>query len=146
MDRKVVAGSLIALPFVIGTFRAAQLWADGEATGHAVFHLIVAAAGLVLLTLAGIFWRPVRGRDSGRSFTVIALAALAVAQVLEALGAIGYDAENAGVKHGWLVRLHNTATAGGGIAFVLVLVAVPVALTSIATRFRRRTGHRGVSS
>jgi len=66
-----------------------------------------------------------------------ALGLFAFASMLEALGASGYDRFNDGRRIEWLTTVHGVATAGSGIAFLLVALAALGAVASSARAWSR---------
>ena len=141
-----VAGAAMAS----GTLVVALVVAQGEARGHAFFHLIFGVAALALFTAIGIVWRPSANVSSstGRTPLLGALWVFSMAALSESLGAAGYDRFNEGHRIEWLTTIHGVAGPLSGVGFLLVPIIAVVAAVSLATGWvrRRRSRAEGAAS
>jgi len=138
-----VGGAGIALD-LLGAF----LVAEGEASGHALFHTIVGAACMALFLILGSVWKPSGNSMAAifRASLLIALWVSSMAVLLEGLGAGGYDVNNAGRRFPTLVTLHNSVTGIAGFALILFPVVV-IVLTVVLVRLAwQRTNNRQEAS
>lgn len=118
------AATLLAVGVVEALFVA-----EGEARGHIVFHLVFATVLLLLFVAVGLLWRS-RPRSIAsicRGFLLFALALSTTGTLFEAIGAGGYDAQNAQSQIDWLTAIHSNATP---IA-MLGLPMIPVGMLAV---------------
>jgi hypothetical protein len=103
--------------------------AEGEARGHAFFHLLFGLAALALFIAVGVLWRPAResGSNSVRAAVLIVTALGAIGQLFESIGASGYDRFNAQSEIGLLTTIHKSSTILGPA----VLLALPLGLVTV---------------
>ena len=103
--------------------------AEGEARDHATYHLFLGFVAMALFFTIGLLWTPSRdGLPSmGRAAVLIVTGMAAFGQVLESIGASGYDRFNAGHEIEALTTLHN----GVGILGPIALFAVPIGLIAV---------------
>jgi hypothetical protein len=117
----VLAGISLALAFTV---------AEGEARKHATFHLFLGLVAMALFISIGLLWTPSReGLPSmGRAAALIVTGMAAFGQVLESIGASGYDRFNESHEIEALTALHN----GVGILAPIALFAIPIGLIAVA--------------
>lgn len=127
----IVAVPLIALLVLVG----ARM--DDEA-GHAASHLAVGLPALLLLFSSPGWRKPPPGwvGTVGRRLVLIAFAVFGTAQVLEALGAVGF--EGYARQYEWLARLHDLSMMAGPPA--LLLLVIGGVLTAVARMNERAEG------
>jgi hypothetical protein len=103
--------------------------AEGEARTHATGHLFLGFVAMALFVLIGLLWTPSRdGLPSlGRAALLIVTAMASFGQVLESIGASGYDRFNAGHEIELLTRIHN----GVGVLGPVALMAIPIGLIAV---------------
>ena len=104
--------------------------AEGEARKHATFHLFVGFIAMALFVSIGLLWTPSREGlpTMGRAALLIITAMGAFGQVLESIGASGYDRFNEGHEIEALTTVHNSV----GILAPIALFAVPIGLIAVA--------------
>ena len=131
--------ALVGWALVAGALVVALVVAEGQARGHAFFHLAFAVAALAGVT--GVTFAP-RGAGRGRGlpwFLLAALGLLAVGSLLESIGGAGYDRFNDGSRIETLTTIHGFATPLAGIALPIAAGAIIVAAGSaLSGRMRRR--------
>lgn len=117
-------------------FVAADRFAQGEAAGHARYHLTFGLLAALLAIATQWLWRPDPSSPTRRArlAVVAALALFAATQLLESVGAFGYGPDGFSVRSESLRTLHNAAAAASGLAFPLVLVTFVVALVAVLGR------------
>lgn len=118
------------------------LVAVGEATTHAREHATVVAFAAVVFTLVGLLIRPPTSSSVARVWraVLIAFAFLAVVQLVEGVGAIGYDKLNEGTRYSWLVGIHFVgvlATLAGYLAVFVSLIVSCIWLVTHTVRSLR---------
>jgi len=103
--------------------------AEGEARKHATFHLFVGFIAMALFVSIGLLWTPSReGLPTlGRSAVLIVTGMGAFGQVLESIGASGYDRFNESHEIEALTTVHNSV----GILAPIALFAVPIGLIAV---------------
>jgi hypothetical protein len=141
--RAKIAGGALGLFGLVATVVAATV-AEGEATGHAVSHLVVGAAALGLFSALAFLWVPARGTTAAlvRGVVLSLLGVAAFGSFLESLGGAGYDTTNSVPRVEALAALHGVAlpiAALGMPGLVLGLVTGVVVLATWATRRRGGT-------
>lgn len=102
--------------------------AIGEATTHAREHATVVAITAVIFALVGLLIRPRHSSPIVRVWraVLVAFAFLAVVQLVEGVGGMGYGESNEGTRYSWLVSVHFVgvlATLLGYLAVLMTLVA-----------------------
>ena len=114
--------------------------AEGEARSHATSHVFRGFAAIALYLAVGLLWRPIEGtRGSlGRAAVLVLLVMGAFGQVVEAIGATGYDRFDAATEIGALTTLHNTVGILGPIALLAIPVGVIGLLVTVVVRVRER--------
>src|SRR5437660_85565 len=131
--------ALVGWALAAGAFVVALVVAEGQACGHALFHLAFAVAALAGIT--GVAFAP-RGAGRGRRLPWLLLAALgllAVGSLLESIGGAGYDRFNDGSRIQTLTTIHGFATPLAGIALPIAAGAIIVTMGSaLSERMRRR--------
>jgi hypothetical protein len=110
----------------------------GEPASHATFH---ALSALVIAGTAGaVGWRNPAGRPAS-VIAVLAAEALALAWLVEGLGAFGYGSDGYSRANG-LVALHDIGAPLTLAGLSSTAVAVPVAVAARLTRGVADRGHR----
>jgi hypothetical protein len=104
--------------------------AEGEARSHATGHLVLGFLSIALFFSVGLLWTP---REGGRASLVragilVITAMGAFGQVLESIGASGYDRFNAGREIEFLTGIHGAV----GILGPVALMAIPIGLLALA--------------
>lgn len=117
----------------------ALLVAVGDARGHAAFHFVPGAIGLVAFTGLALLWRPVKGSlTAGLRILILVQVGLGtLGQFLESIGGSGYDAANDGRRIELLTGIHDIAVWFGFFALFIPLGLV-VLVVVLVSRFRRR--------
>jgi hypothetical protein len=106
---------------------------------HAGFHVALGVPLLVLLGLALTTWPSPGAHRAPRIVRIVLLVGIAVfaaGQLLEALGAFGYEDDGLGTAND-LVLFHDLGVALGPAGFVLMLAGV---IMSIGVGFAARRG------
>jgi hypothetical protein len=115
--------------------------AEGEARKHATFHLFVGFLAMALFVSVGLLWRPQEGGGASlvRAGILVITAMGAFGQVLESIGASGYDRFNEGHEIEFLTGIHN----GVGILGPVALMAIPIGLVAVVVLVIARLLGRG---
>jgi uncharacterized membrane protein len=129
--------ALIALGALV-VVALAGVWSDGDATGHARDHALVAAVAAAIAAVIGGRWRAELPSFSAlaRLALVASIAFLAAAELIEAIGALGYDP-----RKDWANEIHGLGDWLTAPAVVAVLAGAVVALAYAATRVRTWRRH-----
>ena len=121
--------------------------AEGEARSHATGHLVLGFVSIALFVSVGLLWTPPEsGRASLVRAGILVITAMgAFGQVLESIGASGYDRFNAGHEVEFLTGIHGAV----GILGPVALMAIPIGLVAlvvlvIARLFVRESPHPAV--
>lgn len=103
--------------------------AEGEARNHATFHHFAGFVCLALFVAIALLWKPAPDGSTsmGRAALLIVTGMGAVGQLLEAIGASGYDRFNAGHEIEPLTSLHNSV----GILGPVALLAIPIGVLAV---------------
>jgi len=120
----------LGLAQAIAQLVLAGLLSAGEATGHARYHAVFA---LVVLAIAGAIvarW-PRAGLASGAP--AAGLVSLAVAQLMESIGAFGYDAANDARINGF-AGVHDIGVLATAPGMILAVFGVALGLIVAASR------------
>ena len=126
----VGAGIVLSMALLAG----AGIVAPGTDTGHARFH--GSTALMALLVAAGILWvRP--SRTLANRAPVVGLVALAVAMLVESVGALGFGPDGYGRVND-LVVLHDLGLLLTPLAMIVMVVAL--AISAGAVIWRRAAG------
>jgi hypothetical protein len=115
--------------------------AEGEARGHAFFHLLFGLAALALFIAVGLLWQPAAGAEGNalRVAVLIVTALGAMGQLFESIGASGYDRFNDRSEVGFLTTIHNSSAILGPA----VLLALPLGLITVIVVLIGRVRDRG---
>jgi hypothetical protein len=134
--RSLAARSRVLPIIVVGLALAAAqvllagLFSAGEATGHARYHAMFA---LVVLGLAGaIVGRWPRAGLASRA-PAFGLMALATAQLVESVGAFGYDAANDARINGF-AEVHDIGVIATAPGMILAAIGVGIGAIVAASR------------
>lgn len=116
----------------------AGVWADGDAVRHARDHALWAALAGALAAAVGGSWRAELPSFSAfaRLAFVASVAFLAAAELIESIGALGYDP-----RRDWADEIHGLGDWLTLPAVVAVLGGTLVALSYAATRVRTWRRH-----
>jgi hypothetical protein len=120
----------VGLALAVGQVLLAGLFSAGEATGHARYHAIFA---FVVLAIAGSIvarW-PAAGLASRAP--ALGFVALAAAQLVESIGAYGYDAANDARING-LAGIHDIGVLATAPGMILAALGVGLGLIVAASR------------
>ena len=103
--------------------------AEGEARTHATGHLVLGFLSIALFVSVGLLWTPPEGSRASlvRAGILVITAMGAFGQVLESIGASGYDRFNAGHEIEFLTGIHNAV----GILGPVALMAIPIGLVAL---------------
>ena len=103
--------------------------AEGEARTHATGHLVLGFLSIALFVSVGLLWTPPEGGRASlvRAGILVITAMGAFGQVLESIGASGYDRFNAGHEIEFLTGIHNAV----GILGPVALMAIPIGLVAV---------------
>jgi hypothetical protein len=127
----IAGGALGLLALCVALFVA-----EGEARGHAFFHLSSGIVVLVLFTAIGLAWR-IRASSGnwvlGRATLLCFLWLSGFATLMESIGAGGYDSHNEVSRIGWLTKIHSIAVPVSGLGLLLIPVGV-IVLAAIVIR------------
>ncbi|MGZ5214567.1 MAG: hypothetical protein ACXWEN_12575, partial [Actinomycetota bacterium] len=137
---RVVTFGLVGLGLL--AVLVALVVAEGEARGHAVFHLLTGFLCVGLFAALAFPWYPRAGGGAAslRGLVLTLLAVAALGAFMESLGGSGYDAANDGHRIEALTTLHSIAAPFGAL-----IVAVPLGLiTGIGVLIARATRGRTV--
>ena len=117
----VLAAISLTLAFVV---------AEGEARTHATGHLALGFLSIALFVSVGLLWTPPEGSRASlvRAGILVITAMGAFGQVLESIGASGYDRFNAGHEIEVLTGIHSAI----GILGPVALMAIPIGLVALA--------------
>jgi hypothetical protein len=120
-----IAGFALTLVSLVLTFSVAE----GDARGHAFFHLMFGLAALALFIAIGLLWQPAPGSggNSVRAAVLIVTALGAIGQLFESIGASGYDRFNDQSEIGFLTTVHSSSMILGPA----VLLALPLGLITV---------------
>jgi hypothetical protein len=115
--------------------------AEGEARRHATGHLVLGLIPMMLFVSVGLLWTPQEGGAASmlRAGILVITAMGAFGQVLESIGASGYDRFNAGHEIELLTSIHN----GVGILGPVALMAIPIGLVAVVVLVIARVIGRG---
>ena len=115
--------------------------AEGEARTHATGHLVLGFLSIALFVSVGLLWTPQEGGRASlvRAGILVITAMGAFGQVLESIGASGYDRFNAGHEIEFLTGIHNAV----GILGPVALMAIPIGLVAVAVLAIARLVGRG---
>jgi len=118
--------------------------AEGEARNHATGHLVLGFVAMALFVSIGLLWTPSREGLPwlARSALLIVTAMGAFGQVLESIGASGYDRFNTRHEVELLTGIHN----GVGILGPVALMAIPIGLLAVLVLVVARLLGRGSSA
>ena len=143
--RSSITARIVAIGFILALTQllVAEVIAEGEATGHAWFHvlffalpaLVVAAGVIVLWPNAGLASR----------IPVIGLLALAAAQLIESVGAMGFAADNDARVSG-IVVLHDLGLGLSAIGMIAAILGLGVGSGLASWRLRGRRGWIGLAA
>jgi hypothetical protein len=133
-----VAALLWALPLV--AVLLALGWRIQDEVGHAASHLVVGLPALLLLFSSPRWRQPAPGRSGSvaRKLAVIGLGLLAGGQLLEAIGAFGF--EGYARQYDWLATLHDISMVLGPPGLLLLLLG---GILTAVVRMKQR-GDAGV--
>jgi hypothetical protein len=127
----IAGGALVVLALSVALFVA-----QGEARGHAFFHLSSGIVVLVLFTAIGLAWR-IRASSGnwvmGRATLLCFLWFSGFGALMESIGAAGYDSHNEVSRIGWLTKIHSLAVPVSGLGLLLIPVGV-IVLAAIVMR------------
>ena len=142
MGRRITVGALgvgagLATVAIMLAFAVAQ----GEARGHALFHLIFAVPLAGLLAILGLAWRPAASTAAStwQTVVVVLVAVAFVGATLEAIGGTGYDRFDAAEQREPLTTIHDLALYLGAA----LLLAVPLGLGTLFALAVQRLVRRG---
>jgi len=115
--------------------------AEGEARSHATGHLFLGFIAIVLFVSVGLLWTPREGGGASlvRAGILVITTMGAFGQVLESIGASGYDRFNEGHEIELLTSIHN----GVGILGPVALMAIPIGLVAVMVLVVARLLGRG---
>lgn len=115
--------------------------AEGEARSHATGHLVLGFLAIALFVSVGLLWTPPEGGRASlvRAGILVITAMGAFGQVLESIGASGYDRFNAGHEVEFLTGIHNAV----GILGPVALMAIPIGLVALLVLAIARLVRRG---
>jgi hypothetical protein len=115
--------------------------AEGEARTHATGHLVLGFLSIALFVSVGLLWTPPEGSRASlvRAGILVITAMGAFGQVLESIGASGYDRFNAGHEIEFLTGIHGAV----GILGPVALMAIPIGLVALAVLAIARLVGRG---
>lgn len=133
-----VAALLWALP-VVAVLVAVGSRIQDEA-GHAASHLVVGLPALLLLFSSSRWREPAPGRSGSvaRKLVVIGLGVLGGGQLLEAIGAVGF--EGYARQYGWLATLHDISMVLGPLGLLFLLLG---GILTAVVRMKQRGDGRG---
>ena len=113
--------------------------AEGEARAHATSHLFVGSVSMGLFVSVGLLWRPGEGAASMIRAGILVITAMgAFGQVLESIGASGYDRFNAGREIGFLTGIHSGVRILGPVALMAIPIGLVALLLVVIARMVRR--------
>ena len=115
--------------------------AESEARSHATGHLVLGFLSIALFVAIGLLWTPPEGSRGSlvRAGVLVITAMGAFGQVLESIGASGYDRFNAGHEVGFLTSIHSAV----GILGPVALMAIPIGLVALVVLAIARLVGRG---
>jgi len=115
--------------------------AEGQARTHATGHLVLGFLSMALFVSVGLLWTPTEGSGASlvRAGILVITAMGAFGQVLESIGASGYDRFNAGQEVEFLTGIHKAV----GILGPVALMAIPIGLVALAVLVIGRLFGRG---
>jgi hypothetical protein len=129
--RFIVRGAIVLAALgVVGLLGASVVVPAGQASGHAQFHALFA---LVALGIAGVLVTPPRGTTLASLAPSMGLLVLALAQVVEGVGAFGYGPDGNSRANG-LVALHDLGFLLMPVGLMAVAVGVAVGIGAIVAR------------
>lgn len=122
----VLAGALLVASVVLALVSGPV--AIGEATTHAREHATVVAVTAVLFAGVGLLIRPQASSPIVRVWraVLIAFAFLAVVQLVEGVGGMGYGESNEGTRYSWLVVVHFVGVLATFLGYLAVFVSLIV--------------------
>jgi type III secretory pathway component EscS len=134
--------ALVSIGAIV-VFALGGFWADGEALEHAREHALIAAVAGALAALVGGRWQADLPSFSAvaRLAFVGSLLFLAVAQLIESIGALGYDESGEVVRRQSADELHSLGSWLTTPALVALLAGTLIALFYAATRIRTWRRH-----
>jgi hypothetical protein len=140
-SRGVIGIAIAWLALAALSLTLALTAAEGEARKHATFHLFVGFLAMALFVSVGLLWRPQEGGGASlvRAGILVITAMGAFGQVLESIGASGYDRFNEGHEIEFLTGIHN----GVGILGPVALMAIPIGLVAVVVLVIARLLGRG---
>ena len=112
---------------------SAGVLAESGATDHSRLH---AGIALALLVIAGIILRVRPNPSIVRRAPVVGLVLLAAAQLIEAVGALGYGPDN-DTRRNDIVVAHDIGVMATGVAMLAMVVTVAIAAGSLTSRSRQ---------
>ena len=127
----LIVGILAAL--ALGQLILAGLFSAGDATGHARYHAIFA---LIFLLPAGAAVARWSGPGSASRFLAMGLAAGGAAQLVESVGAFGFDSRN-DVRINGFAAVHDFGLLLSGLGMIAALLGLAISIAVVA---RRRSG------
>ncbi len=125
-----VAGEVV---IAVALLASAGVLAESGATDHSRLH---AAIALALLVIAGAILRVRPNPSIARRAPVIGLVLLAGAQLIEAVGALGYGPDNH-TRRSDIVVAHDIGVMATGVAMLAMVVAGAIAAGSLTGRSRQ---------
>jgi hypothetical protein len=124
----VTRWTAVAAVVGVGLLVGADVIANGQAAGHVRYHALIA---LVVLAIAVVSAR--RAGDSWRAFAPsIGLWLLAFAQLVEAVGGAGFDADNE-TRNG-LAVIHDLGIGLTSLGLVAVILGIAVGIWDALAR------------
>jgi len=140
-----ITARIVAIGFVLALTQllVAEVVAEGGATGHAWFHVLFFA----LPALAGAAGIMVLWPNAGLAsrIPVIGLLALAAAQLIESVGAMGFDADNDARVRG-IVVLHDLGLGLSAIGMIAAILGLAVGIGIASWRLRGRRAWLGLAA
>jgi len=139
--RGVIGLAIAWLVLAVVSLTLAFAVAKGEARTHATGHLVLGFLSIALFLSVGLLWTPPEGSRGSlvRAGILVITAMGAFGQVLESIGASGYDRFNAGHEVGFLTGIHSAV----GILGPVALMAIPIGLVALVVLAIARLVGRG---
>jgi hypothetical protein len=127
--RGVIGLAIAWLVLAVIALTLAFAVAEGEARAHATGHLVLGFLSNALFVSVGLLWSPTEGTRGSlvRAGILVITAMGAFGQVLESIGASGYDRYNIGHEVELLTSIHNAV----GILGPVALMAIPIGLVAL---------------
>jgi hypothetical protein len=127
--RDVIGLAIAWLVLAVISLTLAFAVAEGEARSHATGHLVLGFLSIALFVSVGLLWTPPEGSHGSlvRAGILVITAMGAFGQVLESIGASGYDRFNAGHEVEFLTGIHDAV----GILGPVALMAIPIGLVAL---------------